>query len=186
MNSETKTCQNCKNQFIIEPEDFAFYEKIKVPAPTWCPECRLQRRLTFANIFNLYKRKCDLCQKDVMSRYSPDKAYRIYCPPCWWSDNWDPMQYARDYDFPRPFFDQFNELLHEVPMLGVSTDLPTALDSPYTNDTGHLKQCYFLFTANFDERCMYGYYVASSRDCVDMYLVQSCEMSYDIFHGYKN
>ena len=30
MNSETKTCQNCKQNFIIEPEDFEFYAKIKV------------------------------------------------------------------------------------------------------------------------------------------------------------
>jgi len=27
MNSETKTCQNCKNSFVIEPEDLLFYEK---------------------------------------------------------------------------------------------------------------------------------------------------------------
>jgi len=25
MNKETKVCQNCKNQFTIEPEDFEFY-----------------------------------------------------------------------------------------------------------------------------------------------------------------
>lgn len=36
---ETKTCQNCKTRFTIEPEDFVFYEKIGVPAPTFCPEC---------------------------------------------------------------------------------------------------------------------------------------------------
>ncbi|MDI6602741.1 MAG: hypothetical protein QME57_01295 [Patescibacteria group bacterium] len=41
MNQEKCTCQNCKKEFVIEPEDFAFYEKIKVPPPTWCPECRL-------------------------------------------------------------------------------------------------------------------------------------------------
>jgi len=34
-NSQTKICQNCKKEFIIEPEDFEFYEKIKVPTPTF-------------------------------------------------------------------------------------------------------------------------------------------------------
>jgi len=29
--NETKNCQNCKNDFTIEPDDFSFYEKIKVP-----------------------------------------------------------------------------------------------------------------------------------------------------------
>ena len=29
MNSETKICQNCKNQLTIEPEDFEFTIKLK-------------------------------------------------------------------------------------------------------------------------------------------------------------
>ena len=31
MKQETTSCQNCKNQFTIEPDDFQFYEKIKFP-----------------------------------------------------------------------------------------------------------------------------------------------------------
>ncbi len=42
--SENKICQNCQKDFKIESEDFNFYEKIKVPTPTWCPECRMIRR----------------------------------------------------------------------------------------------------------------------------------------------
>lgn len=38
--AEKRICQNRKNSFEIEAQDFAFYEKIKVPAPTWCPDCR--------------------------------------------------------------------------------------------------------------------------------------------------
>src|SRR3989338_7876517 len=49
MKSETKNCQNCKKDFTIEPDDFGFYEKIKVPPPTFCPECRLIRRLVWRN-----------------------------------------------------------------------------------------------------------------------------------------
>ena len=51
MKSETKQCQNCKKDFIIEPDDFGFYEKIKIPPPTFCPECRMQRRLAWRNDF---------------------------------------------------------------------------------------------------------------------------------------
>ncbi len=32
--SKSVKCQNCHQEFIIEPEDFDFYEKIQVPAPT--------------------------------------------------------------------------------------------------------------------------------------------------------
>ena len=65
MNSETKSCQNCQKDFTIEPDDFAFYEKMKVPAPTFCPECRLQRRLAWRNEKSFYERTCGLCEKAI-------------------------------------------------------------------------------------------------------------------------
>jgi len=42
---ETHKCQNCKKEFEITNDDFGFYKKIGVPAPTFCPECRLKRRM---------------------------------------------------------------------------------------------------------------------------------------------
>src|SRR3989344_4155823 len=145
MNSETKQCQNCKKDFVIEADDFAFYEKIKVPPPTFCPECRRQRRMAFYNMFKLYKRKCDFCQKELILAHSADSPYKVYCAKCWWSDDWDPFSYGRDYDFSRPFFDQFNEFWHQVPQLGLDADYATLENSDYTNQVGHLKNCYLIF-----------------------------------------
>jgi len=105
INSETKICQNCKKEFIIEPEDFVFYKKIKVPAPTFCPECRLIRRMMFRNGRTLYKRKCDLCEEDIISMYSSEKPHKIYCNSCWYSDKWDPMEYGKNYNFNKSFFE---------------------------------------------------------------------------------
>ena len=99
--SETKACQNCKKEFTIEPEDFVFYEKIKVPAPTWCSECRLQRRYSWRNERNLYKRSCDLCGESIVTIYSPNKNLKVYCANCWWGDKWDSSSYGRDFDFNR-------------------------------------------------------------------------------------
>jgi len=78
--SEKKQCQNCQKDFVIEPDDFLFYEKIKVPPPTFCPECRLQRKMTFRNENNLHKRKCKLCNNNIISIYSNDNEDIIYCP----------------------------------------------------------------------------------------------------------
>ena len=66
--AENKICQNCKKDFIIEPDDFGFYEKIGVPPPTFCPECRLQRRLAWMVNLNLFKRRCDLCGEETILR----------------------------------------------------------------------------------------------------------------------
>lgn len=186
MNSETRQCQNCRQEFRIESEDFEFYEKMKVPPPTFCPKCRLQRRLAFINLINLYRRPCDLCKKETISIYAPDAPYRVYCPPCWWSDNWDFRDYARNYDFSRPFFEQLNELWHEAPHLGLSQDIPTALSAPWNNHVGHLKNCHFLFFADFNEDSAYGAYVFHSNACLDSSLIMSSELCYDSMHSFKN
>ena len=85
-------CQNCHKEFIIDDQDKAFYNRIQVPEPTFCPVCREQRRIAFRNERALYKRECDLCKKSVISRISPDKKYLMYCKDCWWSDKWDSIK----------------------------------------------------------------------------------------------
>ena len=107
MGSETRNCRNCKTDFTIAPEDFGFYEKMGVPAPDICHECRSQERTAFRNESVLYKRKCDLSGKDIISIYSQDKPYKVYDQEVWWGDGWDAMDHGRDYDFTPPFFHQF-------------------------------------------------------------------------------
>jgi hypothetical protein len=69
MSNETRQCQNCKKDFVIETEDFNFYEKIKVPAPTFCPLCRAERRFVFRNERKLFKVKDFYTNKDIFSLY---------------------------------------------------------------------------------------------------------------------
>ncbi len=183
---EKRNCQNCKNEFVIEPEDIKFYEKMQVPPPTFCPECRFQRRLAFLNFFNLYQRKCDLCKKEIISMYSPDKVNKVYCPACFWSDNWNPLDYGRDYDFSRTFFDQFKELWSEVPLLGLSLDVPTSKSSPWNNHAGHLNNCYLLFHADYCENSAYGYFHERTKDVFDSTAVMDSELLFDSMHSYKN
>ncbi|KKU15904.1 hypothetical protein A3I34_01305 [Candidatus Jorgensenbacteria bacterium RIFCSPLOWO2_02_FULL_45_12] len=183
---ESKQCQNCKQNYTIESEDFDFYRKIEVPLPTFCPRCRLERRLSFLNFFNLYKRDCDLCKKSVISRYSPDAPYKVYCPKCWWSDNWDAFEYGRGYDFSRPFFEQFNELLHNVPIISLSIDIPTTKSSPYTNHTGNLKNCYLIFHGDRGENCSYGFYSIGNKDIFDCSLTADSELCYDSIHTFQS
>lgn len=97
-------CQNCRQEFFIVVEDFSFYEKIGVPAPTFCPDCRLVRRLAFREERALYKDTCDLCGVDMVSLYAPGTPCPVYCSSCWWSDNWDATSYGLEYDFSKPFF----------------------------------------------------------------------------------
>ena len=116
MEKQSKICQNCKKRFTIEPDDFVFYEKIKVPPPTFCPECRMQRRFAWRNERTLHRRKCGLTGKDVITCFSPNSGVTVYDRDEWWSDKWDPLEYGITYDFKVPFFEQFKKLLNTVPM----------------------------------------------------------------------
>jgi len=175
MNLETKNCQNCKKDFTIEPDDFSFYEKIKVPPPTFCPECRMQRRYAWRNIMSLYNSKCKLCGKSVITIYSPNRGITIYCNKCWWSDKWDPKSYAMDYDFSKPFFIQFKELMDKVPHMAlVNDDGVASLNCEYTNDVWFAKNCYMLFSGWYVENVMYSFFMDhGGKDIMDSMIIMS-------------
>ncbi|MBI3334940.1 MAG: hypothetical protein HY001_00370, partial [Candidatus Portnoybacteria bacterium] len=181
MNQELRTCQNCKQQFIIEPADFKFYEKIQVPPPTFCPECRLQRRLAWKNARSIYRRKCDLRGEEKIGVYSPDKPYKVYCAPCWWSDEWEALEYGQDYDPSRSFFEQFAELMHKVPLVNRFTYENTLVRSEYTNMSNDLKDCYLAFHCEFSERCYYCEEIDHTNDCMDVSFIGGSELCYESF-----
>src|SRR3990167_655493 len=104
------TCQQCQQSFEIRQWDKEFYEKIAVPLPKNCPDCRLVRRFMERNPKTLYYRKCDLTGKQTLSQYHKNQPFPVYNPDAWWSDDWDALDYGQDYDFNRPFFEQYLEL----------------------------------------------------------------------------
>lgn len=186
MNQEVKNCQNCKKDFTIESDDFSFYEKMKVPPPTFCPECRFQRRLMFRNDRKLYKRKCDLCAKDVFSNFSPDKPFIVYCPRCWWSDQWDGTDFGKDYNPNKNFFNQLQELQLKIPYPSLWIDHQSMVNSDYCSYAGHLKNCYLVFNADFDENCYYSDALNHSKDSMDCYYVTESELCYENIASEQN
>jgi hypothetical protein len=179
MNPETKSCQNCKKDFTIETEDFNFYEKIKVPPPTWCPECRLIRRLVWRNDRYLSKVTCDLCGQMTLSTFPKEKGRIIYCSICYRSDKWDPMDYGQSYDFSKPFFTQFKELMQKVPSRALFASGGTLVNSEYTNLVSHLKNCYLIYNSDYAENCMYGSEIENSKECVDNTMIDGGEQNYE-------
>ena len=177
---ETRNCKNCQKDFVIEPDDFGFYEKIKVPAPTWCPECRQLRRYAWRNERTLYRRNCDLCSKSTVTIYSPNKPYKVYCNECWWGDGWDMTAYGRDFDFSRPFFEQFAELQHDVPRMALLNK--NSINSEYTNHSANNKNVYLSFSVMGSENVMYSTWVMkNSRDCMDCsFIDQQGERLYEV------
>jgi len=183
---ETKVCK-CWEKFNITDKDLEFYDKVSpifnwikysISSPTLCPDCRQQRRLSFRNERKLYKRKCDLTWKDVISIYSQDKPYKVYEQSEWWSDKWNPIDYNMDYDFSRPFFGQFEELQKSIPhpaLLNKNIE-----NSEYWNLNTDLKNCYLCFASGFDEDSMFLTTSAWCKNLLDWFWAIKSENSFEI------
>ena len=182
MQNETRQCQNCKNNFVIEQEDFNFYEKIKVPPPTFCPECRVQRRMSFLNERTFYKRKCDLTGEPIISLFPENAEVPVYSPKAWWSDKWDATDYGQDYDFSKPFFEQFGKLLRRVPQFALQNQYTTLVNTEYVNMGTYLRNCYLVTNTAYSEDSGYTTVFLNGKRCYDIYGADQSELCYECIH----
>jgi len=185
---ENKVCKQCNGDFVVEDEDSVFYEKISpefggkkylIPSPTLCPECRQIRRLMWRNERSLYKRKCDKTGKDIISIYSPDKTeYKIFDRGEWWKDDWEAMQYGRDYDPTQQFFPQFDQLLKAVPRNSLFNSNTENCD--YANYIDSCKNCYMSFVTYYQsENVHYSYWLYNSKNSLDCHIGDKLEKCYN-------
>ena len=185
MDPQTKRCKNCEQEFTIDPEDFQFYEKLKVTSPTWCPDCRQRRRYAWRNERILYRRNCDLCGKSTVTIYSANKPYKVYCPSCWWSDKWSAKEFGVDFDFTKPFFEQFQQLQLKTPRISLLTK--NSVNSEYTNHGNNNKNCYRCYCVYDSEDLLYSTNVwKKAKDCCDCYhLDEGTELLYECIDCYR-
>ncbi len=186
MRTEIKQCQNCKQDFTIEPDDFSFYEKMGVPAPLWCSRCRMMRRASFRNARSLYKRTCGLCHKTIISMFKPNDHAPVYCNSCWSSDAWDPYSYGMDIDWSRPFLTQWYELFQKTPRYAL-WHIPPLIDCEYTNYTINSKNCYLSFSITHEcEDVRYCENIDKSIGCLDSLYLNESENCYENIDSVKN
>ena len=173
---EARTCQNCKTEFHIYDIDVVFYDKIGVPKPTFCPECRMIRRTMWRNMRSLHRRICDICKKTLISMYKHD-GVPVHCQDCSNSTNWDPKTYAKDYDENIPFFQQVYSLFVEVPRL-YRYVTGTVVDSEYTNYTANNNKAYLSYSVIGCENVAYSDTIDGSKNSMDCLSVRKVDLCY--------
>jgi Zn ribbon nucleic-acid-binding protein len=176
---EKRSCQNCKKDFTIETEDFNFYEMMKVPAPTWCPECRITRRLAFGNAWGVHFRNCDRCGEKSLTMFHPKNPLKVFCDACWWKDDWDGTEYGVDYDPNRNFFEQWKELRDKTPHFAKDAVYPSLKNCEYTNAIAFSKNCYMSFWVDYCENVFYSSLLNTVKDSVDVFRVFKSEQCYE-------
>lgn len=91
-------CVDCKKNFKITPNEFAFYERMGLPLPQKDFECRMQDRLRKRTPRKLWQRTCmnpDAavgaptlpgrrgCLNTFETTYAPDRPETVYCETCY-------------------------------------------------------------------------------------------------------
>jgi len=181
------SCVQCGDAYKVTEDDLALLKKLSpiiqevrydLPTPQCCHDCRSQRRMAIRNESKLYSRPCDLTGEECISLYSQDSPYTVYKDDAWWSDSWDPLDYGREIDFSRPFFEQLNELRLAVPRKAMQQD-GIVENCQYTTYTSGSKNCYMLFSSGYCEDVYYSAWMVMATSCVDCYACISSELLYE-------
>ncbi|MBP6085464.1 hypothetical protein KA517_04495 [Candidatus Gracilibacteria bacterium] len=187
-------CRVSGQPFVVTEGDQVFLEKVSptfggkrylLPVPTLSPEERRRRRMAWRNCTKLYSDVCDLTGKPMLSVFSPDKPFKVYSEAAWWGDGWEALQYGRDFDFTRPFFEQYRELMLAVPQVALITDYLPNINSEYINLAGPSKNCYLIFDTGDCEDCLYGHGVYRNQQCVDCDYTCDSSYCYDCINCYS-
>lgn len=180
-----KSCPKCSGKFNITTQEIEFLEKISpifankkyaIPSPTLCPDCRQQRRLAWRNERNLYQRSCDKCKKSIIAAYPQNTNFPVYCYSCWWNDSNDGTEYGQTFNFDKPFFGQYKELLSKVPRINLSNS--NNENCEYVNYTNYSKDCYLIFGNHESEKCAYCWRVHNCIGCFDCNQLNDCQYCY--------
>jgi hypothetical protein len=87
------------------------------------------------------------------------------------------MTHGVEYDFSRPFFAQFGDLMKKVPAM---SDFNTsAVNSDYCNYSANCKNCYLFIAGRNSENVMFSSRIFESKDSLDLYTADKLELCYE-------
>jgi hypothetical protein len=197
--STTLVCLRCHDSYLVDTKQESFLERAAPQAegatltfsmPRFCPSCRDQGRLAWRNDRALYMRECGMCQRRIVSCYSPQSEIQVLCANCWNSDRWDPMSFGQEFDSSKSFLEQFQCLFKRVPHLALYNLDPE--NSDYCNHAAGMKDCYCVFASAMNERTLYATRTWKNTNCMDLlessesencYMILDCHNCYQLLYS---
>jgi hypothetical protein len=128
---------------------------------------------------SLFRRKCDVPNhtEQLISFYPLEEKLVIYDNKFWWSDQWEPLDYGKDYNFSKSFFAQWKELRDIFPLQALSNS--NAVNSDYCNVAEDSRNSYLCSGSWRIEQTFYSNRMANIKDSSDLYLAYRSELCYD-------
>ncbi|MFA6006413.1 MAG: hypothetical protein WC764_01650 [Candidatus Paceibacterota bacterium] len=184
-----RVCKQCNLSFQIEAEDIEFLKKLRVPPPTLCPRCRLQRRMAsrirLRPVF--YKKSCAAPghSEKIVSFLDEDNPVPVYDDAYYRSDAWDPFSFATTYDASVPFFKKFAEFAANFPHQTANKDVQS-INCDFVVSGVQAKNCYYVAVPYLSENLQYGHLGVNSKDCLEFLSIDSVENSYHSVRGLRS
>lgn len=127
----------------------------------------------------LFRIKSKKSGKEIFSMFPDVCNLTLWEKEEWLSDDWDPCATGMEYDWNRPFFAQFQELMEKAPV--PSRGFFRLINSDYSNNASDLKDCYLVFGSVDIENGAYLENSARLKDCLDVSFVSDSQLSYECF-----
>ena len=183
-----KICKISGKEFEVSQFEQEFLERVgpkfggkkyRFPLPELSPVERMRLRTMQRNEQNLFRNISAMDGASILSIYDDDR-YKLYTHEQWWGNDWDPMEYGREYDFSKGFFEQWAELDREVPrvaLVQVNNE-----NCPYTTGTGYCRNCHLINCSENCEDCIYGKLLQGCKDAIDCAYGYDSELLYQCFY----
>lgn len=159
-------------------------KKLRVPPPTLCPRCRMQRRMAWRLNFRpvFYKKQCSAPghTEKVISFYDENNPHKVYDDAYYRSDSWDAIDFGTGYDPNKPIIPALRQLFLNVPHQTLHHD-PQSINSDYVVVGVQAKNCYYVSVPVYSENLQYGSLGESSKDSIDFVNLDHCEQCYSCF-----
>jgi hypothetical protein len=178
---ETRTCEITGEKFDVSDREISLCEHFGVPLPDTNRQERLRLLMANRNEWKLYRRKCDFSGDEIISAYPPDSPFKVYKNEVWWGSDWDAMEYGRDFDFNRPFFEQFKELQKDVPRVYQCEDIYYSYWMVHDKDvfdcaaTYESTLCYNCIAANKCYQCIMVEKAENCNECYFSHQLRGCD-----------
>jgi hypothetical protein len=125
----------------------------------------------------LFRRTDAASGKEIFSGFPEGVNCKVFDLDYWKSDSWDALEFGREYDFGRPFFEQYRELLYAVPW--PSKSVQRMVNSDYCDQAGDFKNSYLCFNGDRMEDSAYTTQCTDGKFCFDCSLCNENELCYE-------
>jgi len=119
--------------------------------------------------------------------YHPSTPFPNWCVKCHLGDGWDALDYGKDYDFSRNFFEQFKDLKYSIPHRALDQNERNGEGCEYSNLCYTSVDSYLSYNVVTSEHIKYSKHVLKyNKNCLDSLIIKENDRGYELIQSNKN